>query len=193
MTQSLNLIGWLVCIIYSTIPSYWLLIHPRANYWRSRGRSPYRVLLPVWIAMWIVAGLITAHWRRVALYANSWSWVPAVFFFGAGFWLYSQSGKHFSAKQLGGFPEVMPGAHQQRLITTGIHSHVRHPVYLAHFCEMLAWSLGTGLTVCYFLTAFALLSSALMIRLEDKELEQRFGADFCRYKRSVPAVIPKIS
>ena len=84
----------------------------------------------------------------------------------------------------------MPG--EQRLITAGIHSRVRHPVYLAHFCEMLAWSLGTGLAVCYALTAFALLSGAVMTNLEDKELEQRFGEDFRQYKSSVPAMFPRL-
>ena len=190
MTESLNLVAWLACIVYSTIPLFWLAIHPRATYWRSRRRSPYRVLLPLWIAMWIVAGLVTATWRQVVLYSSLWAWVPAVFLFGVGFWLYSQSGQHFSVQQLSGVPEVMPG--EQRLITAGIHSRVRHPVYLAHFCEMLAWNLGTGLAVCYALTAFALISGAVMIKLEDEELEQRFGEDFKQYKSSVPAIFPRL-
>jgi protein-S-isoprenylcysteine O-methyltransferase Ste14 len=192
MVQSLNLVGWLACIVYSTIPSFWLAIHPRAKYWRSRRPSPYRVLLPLWITMWIAAGLVTATWRQVVLYSNFWTWVPAAFLFGAGFWLYSRSGQHFSVQQLSGIPEVMAGASEQRLITTGIHSRVRHPVYLAHFCVMLAWSLGTGLAVCYALTAFALLSGAVMIKLEDQELQQRFGEDFHRYKSSVPAILPRL-
>src|SRR6266702_146451 len=174
MTELLNLVAWLACIVYSTIPSFWLAIHPRAKYWRSRRRSPYRVLLPLWIAMWIVAGLVTATWRHVVLYSSLLPWVPAVFLFG------------------GGIPEVMAGAREQRLITAGIHNRVRHPVYLAHFCEMLAWSLGTGLAVCYALTAFALLSGAVMTNLEDKELEQRFGEDFRQYKSSVPAMFPRL-
>jgi hypothetical protein len=108
MAQFLDLIGWLACIVYSTIPPFWLTIHPFANYWRSR-RSPYRVLFTVWIAMWIAAGLVTASWRGVALYSNPLAWVPAAFLFGAGFWLYSQSGKHFTATKLSGFPEITPG------------------------------------------------------------------------------------
>jgi protein-S-isoprenylcysteine O-methyltransferase Ste14 len=192
MVQSLNLIGWLACVVYSTIPSFWLAIHPRAESWRSRRRSPYRVLLPLWIALWIVAALVTETWRHVVLYSSLWAWVPAAFLFGAGFWLYSKSGRDFSIQQLSGIPEVMPGAREQRLITVGIHSRVRHPVYLAHFCEMLTWSLGTGLAVCYALTALAVLSGAVMIRLEDKELEQRFGEDFNQYKRSVPAIFPRL-
>src|SRR5207245_9567634 len=142
------------------------------------------------IAMWFGAGRFTVAGWQVVLFWSLWAWVPAVFLFGVGFWLYSKSGKHFSVQQLGGVPEVMPG--EQRLITAGIHSRVRHPVYLAHFCEMLAWSLGPGLAVCYAFTAFALLSGAVMIRLEDKELEQRFGEDFHQYKSSVPTMFPRL-
>src|SRR5437667_9502090 len=169
MVQSLNLIGWLACIVYSTIPLFWLAIHPRAKYWRSRRRLPYRVLLPLWIAMWIAAGLITAPWRHLVLYSSLWAWVPAVFLFGVGFWLYSKSAKHFSVQQLSGILEVMAGAREQRLIIAGIHNLVRHLVYLAHFCEMLAWSLVIVLAVCYALTASALLSGSVMTNLEDND------------------------
>ena len=188
----LQTLGWLACVVYSTIPSFWFLIHPRAEYWRSRRKSPYRVLLPAWIAMWIVLGLATASWRSVELYKSKWTWIPAAALFASGIWLYTQSGKHFSGKQLGGIPEVMPGRGRQQLVTSGIRNHVRHPVYLAHLCELLAWSLGTGLLVCYGLTAFAILTGAVMIGMEDRELAQRFGQEYVVYKNRVPAVWPKI-
>ncbi len=79
-----------------------------------------------------------------------------------------------------------------RLITTGMRAHVRHPIYLAHLCEMLAWSLGTGLLVCWMLTTVAIATGTLMIRMEDAELEKRFGDQFAEYRRRVPAIIPKI-
>ena len=87
---------------------------------------------------------------------------------------------------------MVPGHHEQQLVTSGIRARVRHPVYLGHLCEMLAWSLGSGLAVCYGLTAFALVTGAVMIRLEDRELEQRFGEEYREYRRKVPAVLPRI-
>ena len=74
---------------------------------------------------------------------------------------------------------------------TGIRAWVRHPVYLAHLCEMLAWSIGTGLIVCYGLTLFAVVTGAVMIRMEDGELERRFGEEYRQYRARVPAVVPK--
>jgi len=192
MTQWLNLCGWMASVVYSTIPSFWLLIHPRVDYWRSRKRSPYLILLPMWIALWIAFGLLTSRWRHATLYTTPWTWIPAILLFSTGLGIYSQSGKHFSPAQLGGLPEVLPSHGEQRLATSGIRSRVRHPVYLAHLCEMLAWSMGTGLAVCYALTAFAIVTGAIMIRLEDAELEQRFGKEYKQYKTVVPAILPRL-
>ena len=192
MIQWLNFIGWLACVVYSTIPCFWFLVHPKAEYWRSRRLSPYLVLLPAWAAMWVVVARTTARWRHFTLYSSDWTWLPALALFLVGLWLYAQSSKNFSARQLGGFPEVISGHGEQRLVITGIRARVRHPVYLAHLCEMLAWSIGTGLVVCYALAVFAMVTGALMIRMEDRELERRFGLEYQQYRARVPAVFPKL-
>lgn len=185
-------LAWAVCCVYATIPSFWLVIHPWAGYWRSRRRSPYRVLLPVWIGMWIVAGVVTVRWRHVQIYSTLWAWIPAGVLFSVGSLVYTLAIKGFSAKQLGGLPEVLPGHKEQCLVTSGIRSRVRHPVYLGHLCEMLGWSIGTGLVACYGLTVFAMVTGAVMIRLEDAELEHRFGDDYRGYRQRVPALLPKV-
>ncbi len=113
-------------------------------------------------------------------------------FFVLGIWLYRRSGANFSKNQLYGLPELQENNAEQRLSTAGIRAHIRHPVYLGHFCEMLAWSIGTGLAVCWGLTTFAVLTGTLMIRIEDAELERRFGERYRTYRNSVPAVIPKL-
>jgi len=140
--------------------------------------------------MWIGFAALTGPWRTVALYVTPWSWLPALALFALGIFIYLRAGAHFSFAQLGGLPEVMPNRHDDRLITTGIRARVRHPVYLAHLCEMFAWSIATGLLVCWLLTAFALATGAVMIRMEDAELERRFGEEFTVYRRSVPGVLP---
>jgi protein-S-isoprenylcysteine O-methyltransferase Ste14 len=140
--------------------------------------------------MWALVAAITAHWRGVSLYENRWAWTPAGALFCAGLLLYKLSHSEFSLTQLGGLPEIRPDHGQQRLVTTGIRAHVRHPVYLGHLCEMLAWSLGTGLAVCWALTALAIATGSVMIKLEDKELENRFGEEYRQYRSTVPAVLP---
>jgi protein-S-isoprenylcysteine O-methyltransferase Ste14 len=188
----LQLLGWLACVVYSTIPAFWFMIHPFAERWRASRRSPYLALVPAWMTMWAVAALVTWPWRRVSLYSAGWAWIPAALLFATGIFIYTKSGKTFSAKQLGGLPEVHGGNMDQRLVTDGIRSRVRHPVYLAHLCEMLAWSIGTGLAVCWGLTGFALVTGAVMIRMEDNELEKRFGDAYRAYRQAVPAVLPRM-
>ena len=189
--QLLRTIGWLACVVYSTIPLYWLMIHPSAHRWRMRVRSPFRVLVPAWMIMWVAMASFTAPWRHVAIYSTGWSWIAAMCLFSLGIYLYSQAGAHFSWAQLGGLPEVRPNHREQCLVTKGIRSRVRHPVYLAHLCEMLAWSSGTGLLVCLMLTGFAVVTGAVMVRTEDAELEKRFGDEFTTYRRRVGAVLPR--
>ena len=140
--------------------------------------------------MWVLTAAITAPWRSRLLYKNGWTWIPAGALFCAGLWLYKLSHNSFSLTQLGGLPEILADQGHQRLATAGIRSHIRHPVYLGHLCEMLAWSLGTGLAVCWALTAFAVVTGSLMIALEDEELEKRFGEEYRRYRSTVPAIVP---
>ena len=189
----LQTIAWLACVMYSTVPAFWLMVHPFANFWRSRKGNPYKLLVPIWIAMWIAVGLLTAPLRHQHLYFMRWTWLPAAALLLMGICLYRRAGTRFTWSQLGGLPETRnphTAQNPQRLVTEGIRAHVRHPIYLGHLCEMVAWSLGSGLLVCYGLTALAFGAGAVMIRLEDAELEKRFGEDYRRYKANVPAIFP---
>jgi protein-S-isoprenylcysteine O-methyltransferase Ste14 len=188
----LRTLGWLACVIYSTIPLFWLMVHPRAHRWRASEASPFRVLVPAWIVMWVGVATLTGPWRNATFYSTPWTWIPSALLFATGIYLYSTAGAHFSWAQLGGLPEVRAGHQDDRLAITGIRSRVRHPVYLGHLCEMLAWSVGTGLVVCWVLTGLAVATGAVMIRMEDAELEKRFGEQYIAYRRRVHAVVPKL-
>jgi protein-S-isoprenylcysteine O-methyltransferase Ste14 len=192
----LQVIGWMFCVPCSTVPIFWLMIHPFAERWRQRPRSPYFFLLPAWMAFWLLAARVTWPARNVLIYpANlraSLPWLGAGLLFACGLYVYFRARENFSASQLSGLPEVHAGNGEQRLITQGIRARVRHPVYLAYLCWMLGWSVGTGLAVCWGLTAFAIVTGAAMIRMEDAELENRFGEPYRAYRNSVPAVFPRM-
>jgi protein-S-isoprenylcysteine O-methyltransferase Ste14 len=141
--------------------------------------------------MWILFAFVTSPWRKVVLYRSAWPWIPALSLFALGLGIYRASGNRFSLAQLSGLPELLPNKREEKLVISGIRSRVRHPIYLAHLCEMVAWSLGTGLIVCYGLTFLAVVTGAIMIRMEDQELEQRFGDEYREYRRRVPAVVPR--
>src|SRR5258707_14684650 len=99
MLAAFRALGWILCVIYATIPLYWLLIHPRAAFWRSQ-KSPFRILLPVWIGMWVGFTLITLPWRDVLLYSTHWTWLPAGLLFVLGISIYARAGGRFNLAQL---------------------------------------------------------------------------------------------
>jgi protein-S-isoprenylcysteine O-methyltransferase Ste14 len=186
-----SIFAWVVCCIYATIPGFWFVIHPFAERWRTHSGPKYKIFLPLWIGMWIVAGAATWPWRNVRLYSAPSAWVPGVLLLALGALLYVTASRGFSGEQLGGLPEVE--SHKtQRLVRGGIRERVRHPIYLGHLCEMLGWSIGTAMAVLFALTAFAVITGILMIRMEEAELSRRFGAEWESYRRRVPAILPRL-
>jgi protein-S-isoprenylcysteine O-methyltransferase Ste14 len=183
-------IAWLLAIVYATIPSYWLLVHPHIEFWRARQVRLSRLGL-LWTTMWVVVGAVTWPWRMVVLYRAVWTWIPAVALILTGIVVYTRARHDFSADQVLGRSELEPHRHEQRLNTSGIRARVRHPYYLGHLCELLGWTLGTGLLVLYALTLFALITGAQMIASEEKELEARFGQSYREYRQRVPAILPR--
>ncbi len=188
---TLRTIAWVIAIVYATIPSYWLLIHPLARRWRSRGARLSQVG-PLWFVLWIATGAITWRWRTVVLYEAYWAWIPAALLIAVGFFVYSRARHDFSTDQVLGRSELEPERHEQRLNTQGIRARVRHPYYLGHLCELLGWTIGTGLLVLFGLLVFGVITGALMIRAEERELVERFGDDYREYQRRAPAIFPRL-
>jgi protein-S-isoprenylcysteine O-methyltransferase Ste14 len=189
---SVDLFALLVCSVYCTIPLFWLVVHPFVKRWRTRGRRAYAFVLPVWGGFIAIALFLMWPFRTVHFYTNWFAWAPAAVLFLAGFSIYRAAFHRFDRTQVSGLAELEPGRHRQQLITTGIRSRVRHPIYLGHLCEIVGWCIGTGLVALYVLAAFAVITGAVMVRMEDRELVARFGEAFRAYRQRVPAVVPKL-
>ena len=131
---------------------------------------------------------LTWQWRGAVLYRSPAAWLAAVFLFATAILIYPRSRLHFFHIQVVGRKELAHGR-GRRLVTSGIRQHMRHPIYLAHLCMLLALTVGSGEIVLYGLTALALLTGWPMIWQEEAELERRFGEEYRAYKRAVPAVL----
>jgi protein-S-isoprenylcysteine O-methyltransferase Ste14 len=187
----LDFAGLAIGSVYATIPIFWLAVHPFVEHWRATGRRAYWAVVPLWGVFSLAAFVLGWRFRHLHFYISWMSWVPAVLFLLMGFALYQAGRQGFARAKLIGLPELEPTRHAQQLITTGIRSRVRHPFYLAHFCELFGWMLGTGSLALAGMVAFALITGAIMIRKEDDELERRFGEPFRRYRERVPAFLPR--
>jgi protein-S-isoprenylcysteine O-methyltransferase Ste14 len=169
-------LAWFVGTIYATIPLFALIVRPFAKFLRAR-RSRLLVIIPYWFGMMAVVYFLTWRWREAVLYRAPTAWLAAVFLFVAAILIYPRSRLHFFHIQVVGRRELESGR-ERRLITSSIRQHIRHPVYLAHLCMLLALTVGSGEIVLYGLTVFALLTGWPMIRQEEAELERRFGEEY---------------
>lgn len=187
MQAKLLLIPWMAAVIYSSIPLFWFAIHPFAVRWRTMQKSPYRALLPLWAFMIFVPGWLSWPWHAQRIYSTPWMWVPALPFFAFGMRVYRRIFSEFGAHKLSGEAELRPNEHQQELITSGLHKNMRHPIYFAHLCNLAGWTLGGGLLVNYAMLALnAFITFPIMIYMEERELETRFGQRYREYKARVP-------
>ncbi len=190
LRAALDALALLIGSGYCTIPLFWLMTHPFVGRWRTLGRRAFLFILPAWVVVIAIVFLIMCPFRFAHFYVNWFAWVPAALFFFLGFSIYRAAFRSFHHTQVSGLAELEPGKHRQQLITTGIRSRVRHPIYLGHLCEILGWCIGTGLIPLYGLALFAVITGAIMIRMEDRELEARFGEAYREYRAHVPAVVP---
>jgi protein-S-isoprenylcysteine O-methyltransferase Ste14 len=81
---------------------------------------------------------------------------------------------------------------KNQLVTTGIYSHVRHPQYLGFLLITL------GMNVLWVTFSTLILWPVLaflyyrLAKEEDKQVEEKFGEEFLKYKNNVPMFIPKL-
>lgn len=77
------------------------------------------------------------------------------------------------------------------LMISGIHRHVRHPLYLGTF--MFIWGLFLLLPYVSVLITNIIITiyTLIGIRLEEQKLVQEFGESYVRYRQQVPGLLPK--
>ena len=78
-----------------------------------------------------------------------------------------------------------------KLITTGIYSIVRHPIYTA----MLGMLIATGIVISHWLALSVavvvfLAGTKIRMHLEEKLLAEAFGKEFDEWRSAVPGLIP---
>ncbi len=189
MIQTLRNAAWFVCGIYATIPAYWMMVHPFAKSWRA-ARYRLTLLVPSWGVMWCIAWGVSYPWRNTLLYENPFTWAAAPLLWAVSVFLYVNATRGLSLMRVIGRDELEPYGQPKMLVTSGVHRMVRHPMYLGHLCTMLGYTIGSGTVACYGLFAFAVVTGAIMILFEERELHQRFGPAWEEYCAHTPAIFP---
>lgn len=91
----------------------------------------------------------------------------------------------------GGTP--VPAASPPSLVVTGFYGYVRNPIYVGFLVVLIGQALLFGSTRMAVYAALAWCVGAAAVRFyEEPRLRRRFGADYERYRRAVPAWIPRV-
>jgi len=182
----------LVLLTYPPAILLWFGIHPWAASWRKVGVAATYLILGLPAAA-IVLGLY--RWRRVLLgrdLGTSWALVAlgAVCLVAAGA-LARRRVRQLTFSILLGKPELSAPAYPGRLLTDGLYARLRHPRYVEVGLWVLGYALVANFSGTYALWLLSLPALHLVVLLEERELRQRFGAEYEAYARRVPRYLPR--
>jgi protein-S-isoprenylcysteine O-methyltransferase Ste14 len=184
----------LAALMMAALPAallYWFLIHPLAAFWRRLGPAPSFAIVSV-ICLAVVYGIWTVRGPLLAHHLGYRPWtlaVGSVLVAGGAVWDWTVLRK-LKFPVLAGFPELSR-TRPSRLLTDGPYARVRHPRYFGALIGILGLALICNYLWLYVIVAASVPLGGLMIRLEERELRQRFGTEYAEYSRRVPQFIPR--
>ena len=81
---------------------------------------------------------------------------------------------------------INPSEHSSKVVTSGIYAYSRNPIYLGWFILIagIGFRNANPFVLAMALTMILLLYWAVILE-EEKYLENRFGEEYLRYKKSV--------
>lgn len=106
----------------------------------------------------------------------------SILFIGGGFWLLAASWK-----------VLYQTVQHKELATTGPYTHIRHPQYVAFVLVMFGFLLQWPTLITLFMFPLLLWVYARLARIEERDVEARFGERWREYAARTPRFIPHIS
>lgn len=86
--------------------------------------------------------------------------------------------------------EIYETKEKSTLVKTGIYAYTRNPLYLGSTIMFFGWFFVTLFTFLLIVTLMFMILFYFVARWEEKELEERFGKEYQKYKEEVPLFIP---
>jgi protein-S-isoprenylcysteine O-methyltransferase Ste14 len=186
---------YLALLVVMGVPgafAFWFSIHPFVKFWRQMGvRWTYAFHIALVLGVAVAAFQLRGPLLARQFGTHSVLIAAAVAVYIVAFRVAFERRKGLSKQQLVGLPEVAPERADNRLITEGIYSRVRHPRYLELLLVLFGHALLTNYLAVYVALGVCLAGFPFLIWMEEKELRQRFGKDHEQYCDHVPRLIPK--
>lgn len=83
---------------------------------------------------------------------------------------------------LGGMGQLRGVENIDHLVTRGLYSRIRHPMYVGFILLILGWGVRQGALVSLAIGFLGLASIVWWRRLEEGELESRYGGGYAEYR-----------
>jgi protein-S-isoprenylcysteine O-methyltransferase Ste14 len=171
----------------------WLFIHPFAAFWRRLGPVWTYAVLSVPVTA-VATGLVLVRGQILAIdFGTSYPLIGlAILSVAGGMTLALKRRKHLTASILSGIPELSKKKYPGKLLSDGIYAKIRHPRYVEILFSSLGYALFANYLATYILVFLSVPAFYLVVLLEERELRQRFGAQYEEYCRRVPRFVPRI-
>lgn len=182
--------AWLAAIVIFLqlpIPLYWFVVHPLSRFWRHRQKMG---LITGLLLSWppVTACIIVfRHELFSTATPTAWRLVPGVTLIVFEEWLFGKLTRDLGAARLIGKTEVSGGGSIAR---HGVYAHIRHPRYLGSFLAIVGACLIAARPALWAVAAVWTVLMLTAIGLEEREMRERFRAEFEAYAREVPRFVP---
>lgn len=191
MDTARYIIAVMMAIMLIPAISAWYVIHPFARFWRRMGLvASFCIIYSV-----IIAGCVLLWEFRAALIGADLGFQPllmplAALAAAAGIAIARLRRRELNQRVLVGVPELS-ARDKGRLLTGGIYARTRNPRYLEFLVFAFAYVAFANYAGVWLIYALTFPAIHLVVLLEERELRERFGAEYENYCRRVPRYIPK--
>jgi len=184
-----------VLLVVSVPPAilFWLLIHPFAGFWRRIGPRPTYLIAGFLFSLLVIALYLV----RTTLLGPDLgpNWI--LLFFGCvlysiSVWISIVTRRQLDNKTFAGFPEVSPDRSKSVLLQRGIYGVIRHPRYAAVIIGVFGFAMVVNYLGSYLVVLGSIPALLLVVLFEERELADRFGAEYEEYRSRVPAFFPRL-
>jgi len=186
-------LGLLMLAVVPPSVLYWFSIHPFIRFWRRLGiRLTFVINYAVMIALIVPILLFGKPLLSVEFGTN-----PILIGLGILLLIVSAAlrrslSRHLRRSILVGVPELAPEKRGIPLLTEGAYSRIRHPRYVQFFLAFIGYALFCNFLALYLLIPGLAAMLYCVVRLEERELRERFGAEYQAYCARVPRFIPNL-
>ena len=144
------------------------------------------------VSIFIIAPLLTDKWLNLpSISFMPWTLISALILLIPGSVLLIWTWIQF----LGAHGRPVPINPPQKLIVTGLYAYSRNPMLLGIFLILFGSGILIGsLSLTFFYTPlFILIFYFQVSRIEEKEMELKFGPEYLEYKKKVPRFFPRLT